>query len=81
MMKVLQKRLKTIDLNTYFLLNFISFGYFKRKTGGLLYLIHNSGQIEMLFINDISELDTYRTYIVDPITVNPGNKNIYIKER
>ena len=79
-MKVLQKTLKKIDLNTYFLLNFISFGYFKRKFGGLLYIIHNNGQIGMLFINDISELDAYRNHIVDPITFNPGNKNIYIKE-
>jgi len=59
------------------------FNMFEDKTGGFIYLIHISGQIEMIFIEDCDDLSQYFTYKLSHIEENPSEMTlrIYVEEQ
>lgn len=59
------------------------FNAFEDKTGGFIYLIHTSGQIEMIFIEDCDDLCPYFTYALARVEENPPEMitRIYVEEQ
>ena len=59
------------------------FNVFEDKTGGFIYLIHTSGQIEMIFIEDCDDLCQYFSCKLSHIEENPSEMilRIYVEEQ
>lgn len=59
------------------------FNIFETRTGGFIYLIHTSGQIEMIFITDTDDLTPYFECKLLKVDESPKDiiTRIYIEEQ